>query len=91
MKPGPTGKTVWCTHRDDTILVSASGIAHRPGACEHMTEDDIHPPGWGWKPNPTVGEWENLDSSHPVKATEGNVRRVAVRRCADCVTRLENR
>ncbi|MGJ3560336.1 hypothetical protein ACR6C2_24755 [Streptomyces sp. INA 01156] len=37
----------WRSHPEDTILISPAQYAHRPGWCDHMTEDDVRPPGWG--------------------------------------------
>lgn len=81
-------RTEWRTHPEETILISPKQVAHRPGWCDHMTEDDVQPPRWGWIPNPPPGLWERLSSASPATATAGNPRRRAVRRCTDCEANL---
>lgn len=77
-------KREWHAHPDDTILISPKQCAHLPGWCDHMTEDDVRPPQWGWIPNPPHGLWERLSSAFPATATAGNPNRMAVRRCTTC-------
>ncbi|GGR06358.1 hypothetical protein GCM10010251_22640 [Streptomyces aurantiogriseus] len=81
-------RTEWRTHPEDTILISPAQCAHRPGWCDHMTEDDVQPPRWGWIPDPPPGLWERLSSASPATATAGNPRRRAVRRCTTCEANL---
>ncbi|GAA2462445.1 hypothetical protein GCM10010273_54830 [Streptomyces lavendulocolor] len=37
-------KTEWRTHPEETILISPKQVAHRPGWCDHMTEDEVQRP-----------------------------------------------
>lgn len=81
-------RTEWRDHPEDTILISPAQCAHRPGWCDHMSEEDVQPPRWGWIPNPPRGLWERLSSTSPATATAGNPGRRAVRRCTTCVENL---
>ncbi|MBT2397218.1 hypothetical protein [Streptomyces sp. ISL-100] len=78
----------WRTFAPDTILVSQTKYAHIPGACDHVSEEYVKAPEWGWIPNPSPGLWGRVGRSHPVTATEGNTQRVADRRCSSCEARL---
>jgi len=67
--------------RPDDILISARGVAHRSG-CDHLPDYRyLVPPAWGWIEDTTV--WPRIGVHH-VRATSGNTKRVAERRCLDC-------
>lgn len=75
-KAGPAGvfvKKEWVTHPDDTILISSAQCAHRPGWCDHMTEDDVR------------GTVEHQQSGDRHR---GNLGRRTVRQCSDCEANL---
>lgn len=65
----------------DAILVSATGIAHWYG-CDHLPDHDyLVPPKYGWIDDRSV--WPRI-GNHEVRATGGNLERVALRRCLAC-------
>ena len=66
----------------DSVLISATGRAHRLGACANLP-DYVYlvPPKWGWINDPSV--WQRI-GVHEIRAREGNLDRVATRRCLDC-------
>ena len=65
------------------ILISPRGIAHRPG-CMHQSDSEITAPAWGWINDPDPLLWRRLNESSPARATKGNTKRVATRRCQSC-------
>ncbi|MEV0262984.1 hypothetical protein AB0I49_16815 [Streptomyces sp. NPDC050617] len=67
----------------DAIIVSPAGNAHLPG-CFHLSDSEISGPKFGWVVGPGPGAWSRISESHPLRATEGNADRVAVRRCLTC-------
>nr|WP_285730400.1 hypothetical protein [Nocardiopsis sp. ATB16-24] len=67
------------------ILISPRGIAHRPG-CMHQSDSEIAAPAWGWINDPDPLLWRRLNESSPARATKGNTKRVATRRCQSCDT-----
>jgi hypothetical protein len=65
----------------DAILISATGTAHWYG-CDHLPDYEyIVPPKYGWINDRDA--WP-LIGNHDVKATGGNLARIAQRRCLDC-------
>ncbi|MEV5704482.1 hypothetical protein [Actinoallomurus sp. NPDC052274] len=80
----------WSRFSPDTLLISSRNMAHVPGACEHMTEEQVLNPenGWGWIPNPDPALWDRISAGHPVQATEGDTSRAARSRCKDCAATL---
>ncbi|MGW7432065.1 hypothetical protein ACWGIN_21255 [Streptomyces sp. NPDC054861] len=87
--PAPlTPHQEWHHFPADTILISPTRYAHRPGACGHLTEDLVAAPRWGWIPTPPPGLWDRLSPSHPATATAGNTTRQAIRRCESCQSSL---
>ncbi|RKS73191.1 hypothetical protein BZB76_3881 [Actinomadura pelletieri DSM 43383] len=80
----------WTRFGPDALLISSRNMAHVPGACSHIAEDDVLNPesGWGWIPDPDPALWDRISADHPVPATEGNTSRAAVVRCADCLNNL---
>ncbi|MEW1902105.1 hypothetical protein [Streptomyces sp. NPDC086147] len=73
----------WSDWPAATIIIHPSGKAHLPG-CGHIEPADVRAPRYGWVAAPSPGAWRRLASSHPLRATEGNVERVAVSRCESC-------
>jgi hypothetical protein len=70
------------------ILIKQNGKAHVPGACDHMTEDEVRPPKWGWILDPSPGDWGRISESSPAIATEGNAQLRATSRCMTCMGTL---
>ncbi len=68
--------------RPQDILISPTGIAHRSG-CTHLPEAAwLIPPRWGWSSDAT--QWSRIGNGHALRATAGNLDRIATRRCNDC-------
>ncbi|MCO5968956.1 RcnB family protein [Actinoallomurus soli] len=80
----------WVRFGPDTLLISSRNIAHVPGACTHMTEEQVLDPenGWGWIPDPHPALWDRVSAEHPAQATEGDTSRVAKARCESCAATL---
>jgi hypothetical protein len=80
----------WIRFGPDTLLISSRNVAHIPGACSHMTEEDVlgRDNGWGWIPNPDPALWHRISTDHPVQATEGDTSRAAKDRCSTCAASL---
>jgi hypothetical protein len=80
----------WIRFSPDTLLISSRNVAHIPGACEHMTEEQVLDPenGWGWILNPDPALWDRIGAEHPAQATEGDTSRAAKKRCKDCADNL---
>jgi hypothetical protein len=65
----------------DAILISPTGIAHWYG-CDHLPDYEyLVPPKYGWIDD--RGAWPRI-GNHEVRATGGNLERLAQRRCLDC-------
>lgn len=58
-------------------------MAHIPGACHDVTEENVlnRDLGWGWIPDPDPGLWERISPGHAGQATVGNTARAARTRC----------
>ncbi|MFF0445186.1 hypothetical protein ACFYT4_02000 [Streptomyces sp. NPDC004609] len=69
------------------LLISPTGYAHIPGACNHEVESP-QDAGWGWIPAPERGLWTRLGAQQPVRATDGNTALRATKRCPDCAHAL---
>ncbi|WP_026117997.1 hypothetical protein [Nocardiopsis alkaliphila] len=67
------------------ILISPRGIAHRPG-CKHQSDSEVGAPVWGWINDPDPLLWRRLNANSPARATKGNTKRIATRRCRNCDT-----
>ncbi|WP_431037654.1 hypothetical protein ACQYWQ_25025 [Streptomyces sp. P6-2-1] len=79
----------WRQFPGTAILIRRDGKAHVPGACDHMSEDDVRAPRWGWILDPPPGLWERIkEGGAPVAATGGNTAARATSRCLDCVDAL---
>ncbi|WNI32213.1 hypothetical protein [Streptomyces sp. ITFR-6] len=78
----------WRQFPGNAILIKKSGKAHIPGACDHMTEDEVRPPNWGWILDPPAGDWGRISEGSPAIATGGNARLRATRRCMTCMAAL---
>ncbi|MCT6776591.1 hypothetical protein LXH09_08170 [Streptomyces sp. CS7] len=92
-KARPAGRRtiqVWRTFPGHAILIKQNGKAHIPGACDHMTEDEVLPPRWGWIIDPPPALWGDIQESKPAIATGGNTGLRAVSRCQDCMGSLGN-
>jgi hypothetical protein len=76
----------WVKFEPDALLIHNSKTAHLPGACRHLTEADVKGTTWGWIPLPDAGQWERISETSPAKATEGNVKLIATKRCRDCAS-----
>ena len=76
----------WTKFEPDALLIHGSKTAHVPAACRHMTEDDVKGNSWGWIPSPDPGMWDRISEASPAKATEGNVKLIATKRCKDCAS-----
>nr|CEL16570.1 hypothetical protein [Kibdelosporangium sp. MJ126-NF4]CTQ89080.1 hypothetical protein [Kibdelosporangium sp. MJ126-NF4] len=79
----------WTRFDSDTILINDSGTAHIPGACGHLSESEIQPPVWGWIAEPGPDTWHQLGKAKPARATGGNTKLAAIRRCDACSRRLD--
>jgi len=65
----------------DAILISETGTAHWYG-CDHLPDFEfLVPPKYGWIEERDV--WPRI-GNHEVRATSGNLARLAQRRCSDC-------
>jgi hypothetical protein len=87
-QPVPHTRQEWQRFPADTILISPTQYAHLPGACDHLTEELVTPPRWGWIPDPAPGLWDRLGISCPAVATQGNTSRRAIKRCQECEAAL---
>jgi hypothetical protein len=67
----------------DAILISLRGVAHRLG-CSHHSESDVKAPVWGWVNYPDPQLWRRISENSPLRATGGNTKRAATRRCRNC-------
>lgn len=61
----------WRRFPGNPILIKQGGKAHVPGACDHMTEDEVRPPKWGWILDPSPGDWDRISEGSPAVATGG--------------------
>ncbi|WP_352231637.1 hypothetical protein [Nocardiopsis sp. ATB16-24] len=52
----------------------------------HQSDSEIAAPAWGWINDPDPLLWRRLNESSPARATKGNTKRVATRRCQSCDT-----
>jgi hypothetical protein len=65
----------------DAILISGTGTVHWYG-CDHLPDYEfLVPPKYGWIEDRDV--WPRI-GNHEVRATGGNLARLAQRRCLDC-------
>lgn len=78
----------WRRFPGTAILIKRSGKAHVPGACDHMWEDDVQSPAWGWILDPQPGLWDRISESNPAVATGGCVGLSATSRCDSCMGTL---
>jgi hypothetical protein len=78
----------WRRFPGNAILIKQNGKAHVPGACDHMTEDEVRPPKWGWILDPSPGDWGRISEGSPAIATGGNAQLRATSRCMTCMGTL---
>ncbi|MFB8053521.1 hypothetical protein ACFVVB_20090 [Streptomyces californicus] len=78
----------WRTFPGNAILIKQNGKAHIAGACDHMTEDEVLAPRWGWIIDPAPGQWGRINATAPAMATGGNTSLSAASRCLDCMDGL---
>ncbi|MFJ4826088.1 hypothetical protein ACIP5L_22740 [Streptomyces bacillaris] len=67
----------------NAIIISEAGNAHYPG-CNHLSDSEIRAPKFGWVTDPAPNAWRLIAEERPLHATQGNVDRIAVRRCQTC-------
>lgn len=65
----------------ESILISATGLAHRLGCLSLPDYAALAPPKWGWTDSAEM--WPRI-GAHTLQATRGNTKRVAERRCQEC-------
>lgn len=79
-------RTIGRVEASSAIIVSPAGNAHLPG-CDHLSDSEISPPKFGWVASPDPHTWSRISESEPLRATQGNTDRVAIRRCQTCDAR----
>lgn len=74
----------WSRFGPDAILISPDHYAHIPGAGTHHDEHVVLTNGWGWIEHPDPGQWLRIGNGTSLRASSGNLNRVADKRCKDC-------